>query len=88
MSFSEFSKMFDTKLAAARRVAVAATEQRRNELDRLARFAAEHGHSIETDYAADCVRVGIEWINSSQGTRGTEWLTARNINELRDVLGY
>lgn len=62
--------------------------QRKSELDRLARFATGHGHAVETDYTADCVRVGIQWINSRLGTRGTEWSAARNLSEMRDLLGY
>jgi hypothetical protein len=61
---------------------------RKTELDRLAAFAASHSHDVETDYARDCIRVGIAWINSSQGTRGVEWPEARTLSELRDVLGY
>lgn len=62
--------------------------QRKAQLAQLAAFAASHGHAVETDYANDCIRVGIEWINSSQGTQGVEWSTARTLTELRDVLGY
>jgi hypothetical protein len=65
-----------------------ATAQRKAELDRLAAFAASHSHEVETDYANDCIRVGIQWINSSQGTRGVEWSAARNLAALRDLLGY
>ena len=63
-------------------------ESRKAFLSRLAAFAASHGHMTVTDYPEDCVRVGIDWINSSQGTRGVEWFVARNLPEMRDVLGY
>ncbi len=57
-------------------------------LQRLAAFATGHGHAVEIDYMNDCIRVGIQWINSTQGTRGTEWTSVSDLASLRDLLGY
>lgn len=60
----------------------------KRQLDRLALFAAQHSHAVKICYPQHCITVGVEWINSAQGTRGTEWHVARDLKSLRDVLGY
>lgn len=55
-------------------------------LESLARIARKHGHEVRIE--ADRILVGIEWVNSTLGTFGIDWEPARNIQELRNVLGY